>query len=484
MEEFKSTAEGFNPSNPFEDDNHNSNNDQDVVFTKQSSYDDTGTETLLLTAPPPAMPAAPPPPSPTKEGNRMAKDDFDDASNAHTPPRKLPLFSPPPPPPVVVGMSPPNLSVPSLTIPTNTPMGYIDPNVKLPLHPTVHDSETVLLLESGTASPMEPPTDATANGQSKKKKKKKSKKKKKPKSYSQQYNAQPTLVELPPDDGVDPPSLINFCKPKKPKIVPQQPATTINGHPAPISTYTSKTIDGNVIHINTNTGSLLQGGPNTGLLNSSNGEGTTLPELLLKMRLLNLLHIFATWFVLGFNVVSKVIFLEADKIVLAGYLLFFTILLFGFEVLRGSPKVDTKLVSAQTSAIVKTVWGTALQNPLSRRMRYFLQSNFGLLYSCSGRGVYLAIMGSIAIGQGWPMVCLGVSYILLGIWTVSLGWRYPLLEEALVMEELEREFGEVVETSNSWRGEVTWSSIHSSGGRGTYPGSMMGEAQNLLGSVR
>lgn len=483
----------------------------------------------------------------------------DDTSNAHTPPHKLPQFSPPPPPPtaIVGGMSspplpppPPLLTMPSLS--SMTPMGYTASQrqlLKPPLFPSSVETETIQLLESAptTTAPASTnnnnhKTDETTNMMKKKSKKKKKKKKRKnTKTYGEQYNAQPTRVQLPPpppplsssnnatntsrtkgngngisssyyndteEEGVDPPSILNFCRPKKKQGTTNINSTNSNGsrssspiiphhhhhhhHPTtdpPISTYTSKTIDGNIIHINTNTGSMLQGGPNTGFLNSSNGEGTTLPQLMMKMRLLTLIHVAITLFVLGFNVLSKVVFLQADKIVLSAYLFFFTILLLAFEIVRGSPKVDTKLLSSETSAIVKVVWGTVVQNPISRKVRYMLQSNFGILYSCKGRGVYLVFMGTVAIGQGWPMVFLGISYIVFGIWTVTLGWRYPLLEDALVMDELEEEFGTKVQTLfDSGRSAVTWSSIHTTGtgSGGSYHGtsSTVGEEQSLLRSLR
>ena len=90
------------------------------------------------------------------------------------------------------------------------------------------------------------------------------------------------------------------------------------------------------------------------------------------------------------------------------------------------------------------------------------------------------MMGGVAIGQGWPMYCLGISYICLGLWTITLGWRYPLLEEALVMEELEEEFGVKIPTVfDSNRSAVTWSSLNS----GSYHGSV-GEVQSLLSEAR
>jgi hypothetical protein len=536
MEEFQSstssTAEDYNPTNPFES-SRNLNVPQDDEEEQPPP--------LLLTAPPSAMPPGTPPPSPTttnvnasqNNGTSSAGGDdgigtSDDASNAHTPPHKLPQFSPPPPPPPPVGLMspsssslppPPLLTIPSLStmIPnTNTPMGYTTSQrqllLKPPLHPSAGQEEeeetspTTLLLESAptTASNKDETTTTT-----KKKSKKKKKKKRKNKTYGEQYNAQPTRVQLPPpnntsttsthgngngisyyndsEEGVDPPSILNFCRPKKKQEMTTHGDRIPNHNEPPISTYTSKTIDGNIIHINTNTGSMLQGGPNTGFLNSSNGEGTTLPELMMKMRLLNLLHVAVTLFFLGFNILSKVFFLQADKIVLGAYLFFFTILLLSFEIVRGSPQVDTKLISSETNAIVKVVWGTVLQNPISRKVRYFLQSNFGILYSCKGRGLYLAFMGGVAIGQGWPMICLGISYIVFGIWTVTLGWRYPLLEDALVMDELEEEFGGKVKTLfDSGRSAVTWSSIHTGTGSGSYngTGSTVGEEQSLLGSLR
>ena len=60
----------------------------------------------------------------------------------------------------------------------------------------------------------------------------------------------------------------------------------------------------------------------------------------------------------------------------------------------------------------ETVWEVVIEQRFARRIRYFLQSNFGILYSCTGRVIYLCFVGGLALGEGlifygnyWDFIC-------------------------------------------------------------------------------
>lgn len=217
-------------------------------------------------------------------------------------------------------------------------------------------------------------------------------------------------------------------------------------------------------------------GINTGVANSAAGEGTTVPQLLSKMRfftfLLSALTIaFEAW-VIFFHVVT----LQAGKVVLGAYLLFFVGLLLLYEFVRGSPVpeapnthislegiVRKRGISLNAAQVAELVWTLVLEKRWARRMRYFLQNNFGILYSCIGKGSYLCFVGTVAIGQKFIVIeILGLGFVFFGMWTISLRFRYPSLEKAMVMD-LESEFGEEEDDASvAGASAVSWSSMRSS----------------------
>lgn len=215
-------------------------------------------------------------------------------------------------------------------------------------------------------------------------------------------------------------------------------------------------------------------GINTGVANSAAGEGTTVPQLLSKMRfftfLLSALTIaFEVW-AMFFNVV----FLQGDKVVLGAYLLFFVGLLLLYEFVRGSPVPESNTsislegivrkgsINLNAAQVAELVWTLVLEKRWARQLRYFLQNNFGILYSCVGKGIFLCFVGSVAIGQKFIMIeIVGFGFVIFGMWTISLRFRYPYLEKAMVMD-LESEFGEEDDSSVAGESAVSWTSIHSS----------------------
>eukprot|EP00978_Attheya_sp_CCMP212_P035372 scaffold153640_cov52-Attheya_sp.AAC.2 len=134
--------------------------------------------------------------------------------------------------------------------------------------------------------------------------------------------------------------------------------------------------------------------PNRGISNSSLGAGTALPELIWRIRVLNLasctlaLLLEIPSFILG-NL------LNPAKMVLGGYLIFFSGLLCCFE----------------------------LHTPVLSQM---IKDNFGVLYNPIGRAIFLFLMGGLSIGQGGLLHWL-VGLLLLGNggYTGYVTMRYP-----------------------------------------------------------
>jgi hypothetical protein len=115
--------------------------------------------------------------------------------------------------------------------------------------------------------------------------------------------------------------------------------------------------------------------------------------------------------------------------------------------------------AAQVAA--ELAWTIVLEKKWARRTRYFLQNNFGILYSCVGRGLYLCFVGSVAVGQNFLLIQVcGLGFVLMGLWTITLSFRFPSLENAMVMN-LEDEFGKKSDNVSVGGGSsvITWSSI-------------------------
>merc|ERR1712038_393023 len=98
----------------------------------------------------------------------------------------------------------------------------------------------------------------------------------------------------------------------------------------------------------------------------------------------------------------------------------------------------------ESIAAASEVVNTAVEQKHARRVRFFLQDNFGILYSCVGRGLYFCLVGGLALGEGIIfMEVIGYSFMLMGVWMISLRFRYPSLDKAFVMDfSLDDEFGE------------------------------------------
>lgn len=226
---------------------------------------------------------------------------------------------------------------------------------------------------------------------------------------------------------------------------------------------------------------------NIGELNSAHGEGTTVPQLLTRVRYMTFFLAICTIMMESWAFLFHVILLEADKIIMGFYLMFFVGLLVCYEIVRGQPRpgsfVDgnwTDLVVFQEFDIAELAWKTVLQSNLAKRIRYFLQENFGILYSCWGRGIYLCFVGGIALGQGilWMGTLVGSMFFMFGIWTISLKYRNPLFEKALIMD-LDHEF-KTQDRYQKYEGDgiVTWTSLRSR------MNNNIGERQRLIKGVR
>lgn len=286
------------------------------------------------------------------------------------------------------------------------------------------------------------------------------------------------------EGGEERSSVFGFCKPDGKQSTMPPPSSNINAW--------SKT-DSNAVQSNysTGTGGNILGRRsrskiNTGILNSAAGEGTTVPQILAKIRFVTLVLSGLTFAFEFYCIFFHILFLRAAKLVLGCYLLFFVALLLLFELVRGDPipahqQYNSGSVAGVSSGlgqinytngninvnmsnaaqVADIVWKLALEKKWARQIRYFLQNNFGILYSCMGRGLFLCFVGTVALGQGFPVVIVGAGFLLMGLWTISLSFRFPALEKAMVMD-LEGEFGGYKDDASVASSAVTWSSLRSS----------------------
>jgi len=245
---------------------------------------------------------------------------------------------------------------------------------------------------------------------------------------------------------------------------------------------------------------------NIGISNSADGEGTTVPQLLHRMRVMTLILSGLTIAFESWALIIQAVFLQANKVILGAFLLFFIGLLLCVELVRGTPVpysiavsagsgmplFDERLVSGgivqqslnqsfnNAANLVDVVWRGALEELWARRLRYFLQDNFGIFYSCLGRGFLFFFLGSLAWGQQFFVIrAIGIAFMMMGTWTISLKFRYPAFDKVLMME-LDYEFGEsrAVEVDDVGEGSViSWSSV---GGSNRSVGSPSGERRSLL----
>ena len=71
-------------------------------------------------------------------------------------------------------------------------------------------------------------------------------------------------------------------------------------------------------------------------------------------------------------------------------------------------------------------------------------------------------VGGLAIGEGFfLMEILGISFMIMGLWIITLGIRYPALDKVFVMHSLEIEFGddEYGSAYDDEESAVTWTSL-------------------------
>lgn len=388
---------------------------------------------------------------------------------------------PPPPPP----FTPPRGPIATIAeLPEDDSVGSPAEHVHLTVNANVDANANTNANVSETRPPrpqmpdhMPPPIPSSKRKKPKKKKKKDKKKSQKTaqngggRSYSQ-YNSISSSsspksqspreqgVYYEDDGGENKSPLLKFC-------VPEGPNSSW-AHPA-------ESTDGSTISRGKTTIHQPFGRPkvNTGELNSAAGEGTTVPQILSKFRffayVLSGLTVSFELYAMFFNI----LFLQADKFVLGFYLLFFVAVLLLFEIVRGDPvpASDVYYNSGRRSfvnvninnatEVADIVWRMALEQRWARQVRYFLQDNFGILYSGTGRGVYLCIVGSLALGQGFIIIeIIGACFMLMGLWTIYLSFRFPSLEKALIMD-LEHEFGNVDHQDDASGSAVTWSSVKS-----------------------
>mmetsp|Transcript_1233 Transcript_1233/g.1750 ORF Transcript_1233/g.1750 Transcript_1233/m.1750 type:complete len:550 (-) Transcript_1233:96-1745(-) len=147
--------------------------------------------------------------------------------------------------------------------------------------------------------------------------------------------------------------------------------------------------------------------PNTGIANSAYGSGTTVPELILQTRVVNLAFATVSLFFEGFTILGNALTLHPARMILGAYLSFFSLILILYEIHYA---------------------------PISKFIRLYI----GLIYSAYGRAFVLFIMGGMAIGQkSIFMDLIGFGYVCTSFYTVYLGWRYPMIDYFYQNEELD-----------------------------------------------
>lgn len=244
---------------------------------------------------------------------------------------------------------------------------------------------------------------------------------------------------------------------------------------------------------------------NTGELNSAAGEGTTIPEVLGKARMLHILHVLAVFVLEAYTLLWHIVSFQIERLLWGAALLFLASLLGCFEIVRGqatladvdrtltfqdivhignrSSRFGTSALNSAESVIYKVV----VTGPKRRRIRAFLQKYVFILYSSIGRGLYLCVMGGVAwMHDEILMRILSISFGCLGLWTIVLRCRVPGLDRVFEHhkgwtrhddEEDGDDSSILTGTSAATRGSiVTWSSITSGA---SYIGSKS-ESQHLM----
>lgn len=128
--------------------------------------------------------------------------------------------------------------------------------------------------------------------------------------------------------------------------------------------------------------------------NSAEGAGTALPELILRMRIINLV---LCTLALGLEIpfwIGRVVMLNLSELVLGVCLCGFALLLCCWE-------------------MHVPVIGEAIRD------------NFGVVHHPFGRSAFFVLMGGLCIGQGGPELYLGAVILLNAIYTIYIPCRYP-----------------------------------------------------------
>jgi len=237
---------------------------------------------------------------------------------------------------------------------------------------------------------------------------------------------------------------------------------------------------------------------NTGELNSAEGPGTTIEELQFRIRMLHIGISVLVYLFTGFAFLGDLLTLKIPELILTIYLVFFTTILCCFEFARGvSTSTITTIESTPFSGLSTKAKKTlsmlhggganhftqhnTFLTPMQRSIQLFLKDNFGILYSCVGRGICLIVAGGLALGQGFMIMhFIGELFIFLGLWTISLKFRFPTLDmtyendlvrSIVVQDSGSKSFGfgfgtggdESTHACNSEGGSIaTWTSLHES----------------------
>jgi len=233
--------------------------------------------------------------------------------------------------------------------------------------------------------------------------------------------------------------------------------------------------------------------PNIGELNSAGGERMTTPQLLLRIRILHVVHILFIYFIVGNSLFWHVLSFQIERIGLEVALVVLATLLGCFEVTRGTPTLTnnyhhidnnnsnsnsnnnrnrfgstaSNLLDNSSKAVGEAMmYRVVVNGPRRQRIRKFLRKYVCVLYYCIGRGLYLCVMSGLAwVCDTLIMRVLSVSLVLLGLWTILLKCLYPGLDRVCGEEwdfasETDGEYGDGDSSILTSLGSVvTWSSV-------------------------
>lgn len=131
--------------------------------------------------------------------------------------------------------------------------------------------------------------------------------------------------------------------------------------------------------------------PNVGAANSADGDA--LPELLWKIRVLNLAACSLSVLLEIPAFLGQFLFFQWDRAILGGYLMVFCLILILYEV--HTPAIATPL-----------------------------QDHLGLIYHPLGRAFYLVLVGGLCVGQSW------IFFVVVGavFWSSAAGTLYAYMK--------------------------------------------------------